>query len=143
MLLVSIFLWGIEVLYCLRQHKEFFGEIFHSQKFILKKEIYICLFFCFIKFIRRTHKRKKVYFSKHNIKHFPYVSIMLYSFSFKGSQVKLICYICSKIFSGAVTERLRTAQFLWSKNSEFDPSFGHQCWGDLSMLISIGILVCV
>ena len=29
--------------------------------------------------------------------------------------------------------RAVTAPFLWSKSSEFDPSFGHQCWGDFSM----------
>ena len=31
------------------------------------------------------------------------------------------------------------ASFSYAKSSEFDPSLGLQCWGDLSMLISIGL----
>ena len=35
---------------------------------------------------------------------------------------------------------IRILSCVWSKSSEFDFSFGHQCWGDLSMLIFIGYM---
>ena len=49
------------------------------------------------------------------------------------------CFVttCTHVVSGPAVK----ASYSWAKRSEFEPSLGHQCWDDLSMLISIGLYV--